>query len=83
MAFIVFNQPYKGRLAQVVTADKARAIQQALDHPQDNLSAEQSAFLLAIKHVYHNTGSHIPGSAQKRSTRLIDDENTKPDYFDA
>jgi hypothetical protein len=75
MAFIVFHTAYKGRLAQVVTAEKALAIQHALDHPQDGLSEQQSEFLLAIKKVYHNTGSHIPGSAQKRSTRLIADEN--------
>lgn len=77
MAMIVFNQRYKGRLAQVVTAEKAKKIQAVLDNPPDNLTEDQIAYFMAIKKVYQNKGSMMPKTAQKASTRLIDDENNR------
>lgn len=55
MSFIVFNHKYKGHLAMVVPAAKAREIQDFLDNPPDDLSDEQSDFLLAIKQIYPGT----------------------------
>lgn len=52
MAIIIYNQRYKGRLAQVVPAAKAKEIQSFLDNPPDDINEEQSEFLLAIKQIY-------------------------------
>lgn len=57
MAFIVFNQPYKGKLSRVVPADKARKVQQMLDNPPDDITEEQGEFLLAIKKIYPGKSS--------------------------
>jgi hypothetical protein len=58
MAFIVFNQRYKGKLSQVVPANKARKIQAMLDNPPDDTTEEQGEFLLAIYKIY-------PGKSQR------------------
>lgn len=55
MAMIIFNRRYKNRLAMVVPAAKAKEIQDFLDNPPDDLTDEQSDFLLAIKQIYPGT----------------------------
>lgn len=54
MAFIRYIEPFNGHLAEVVSAEKARSIQDALDNPQDGLSDEQTAYLSNIQGVYHS-----------------------------
>lgn len=52
MAFITLNREYKGHKAMVVSAEKAKSIQEALNNLPENMTDEQEEFLLAIKHIY-------------------------------
>ncbi len=57
MAFIRYIKPFKGHLAETVPADKARTIQEAIDHPQTDITEMQREYLSNIKRIYHNTHS--------------------------
>lgn len=51
IAFITYIQPYNGRLAAVVSADKAKEILRASEHPE-SLTEKQLAYMANIKNVY-------------------------------
>jgi hypothetical protein len=71
MAFIRFNAPYKGKLSQVVPADKARKIQAMLDNPPDDITEEQGEFLLAIHKIYMGKPGRTPQPEPVNTDHMI------------
>lgn len=67
MAFIRFSVPYHNHLGIVVSAAKALEIENFLNNPPDDLTDDQSDFLLAIHKIYHGKGNRAAVEAENTS----------------